>query len=99
MYIPIAFIAATCGYALILRGEYDLTRYFYQLNYYTGSSLLYILEQGNGTSYTKDIWFYFVKLTGNVHMLPYMSALGVYGLVSYVIFDCINRSEREFTIR
>ena len=55
MYIPIAFIAATCGYALILRGEYDLTRYFYQLNYYTGSNLLYILEQGNGTSYTKDI--------------------------------------------
>ena len=31
-------------------------------------------------------------------MLPYMSALGVYGLVSYVIFDCINRSEREFTV-
>lgn len=98
MYIPIAFIAATCGYALILRGEYDLTRYFYQLDYYTGASLSYILEQGNGTSYTKDIWFYFVKLTGNVHMLPYMSALGVYGLVSYVIFDCINRSEREFTV-
>ena len=31
MYIPI-FIAATCGYALILRGEYDLTRYFYQMD-------------------------------------------------------------------
>ena len=88
LYVPLSLVYAMFGYCMVLpSNDIDLGRYFIQIQDMRDSNLLSIIKNDHDMLYTRDVLFYLVGKTGNVHMLPYVVGLIIYAIVFYVIFD------------
>ena len=92
-----AITAASFGYGLTPIGETDLTRYFKMLSNFEGMSFLDILKKDKTHLYTRDLLFYFVYKTGDVHLLPFITGFNIYGICGYILYDQTKRSKHRFT--
>ena len=96
---PLSMIFGIYGYSMFFNGkESDLTRYYESIIQMNGLSLKTILFNDTEFLYTKDILFYFVNLTRNVNILSFIVGFIIYGIVFYVLFDMIKRSNKKFKI-
>lgn len=75
----------------------DLTNYFDQV-LSINVRLLKYLSLDVDYLYIRDILFYFVNKTGNVHILPFIVGFIIYGIVFYVLFDMVDRSNKKFNV-
>ena len=95
--LPLALIFAFYGYSMSFGDkENDLTNYFEAINSLTGMHLKDIFLLDTENLYTRDILFYLVNVTNDVHILPFIVGLIIYSIVFYVLFDMIKRSKRTF---
>lgn len=96
---PLSMIFGIYGYSMFFNGkESDLTRYYESIIQMNGLSLKTILFNDTEFLYTKDILFYFVNLTRDVNILSFIVGFIIYGIVFYVLFDMIKRSNKKFKI-
>lgn len=88
---------ATFGYGMEAKWDNDLTRYYEKIeNIKVYEGLNTILLNDANKLYTQDILFYFVKKSGDLHLLPYIVGLIIYGIAYYVAFDMIEKSKHQF---
>mgnify|MGYP002856506743 CR=1 FL=1 len=100
IFLIFGYIFGVYGYSMSFSSEVenDLTRYFLQIQELHGLSLSKIFALDTDKLYVKDILFYFVEKTGNVHLLPFIVGFIIYSIVFYILFDTIERSKRKFRI-
>ena len=94
---PFGFIFGSLGYSMEFGDKInDLTRYFDIVASLKDFSLNYILTNDRELLYTKDIIFYFVSRTNELHILPFITGFIVYTITFYVLFDIVKKSNRKF---
>lgn len=97
MALPFALLFAAFGYSLETGGECDLTRYYEQVQEMAGRTFSDVIVHDGASLYTKDVLFYFVSRTENLHILPLIVSFSIYLIVFYVFFDVIRKSSYSFT--
>ena len=95
---PLAMIFGMIGYSMTIQKHSgtDLSNYFDLLDSLKFKSLSAIFLSDMEKLYTKDILFYFVNLTENNHILPFIVGITAYSIVFYVLFDRIMNSNEKF---
>lgn len=97
--LPMALFFAYFGFCMVLpSNDIDLGRYYEQILGMQNWNLASIIQLDSEFLYTKDVLFYFVSRTENVHILPFIVGFVIYLIVFYVLFDMILRSKHTFTI-
>ncbi len=88
------------GYVLLPKVDIDLVRYFKILENIsnTNSTLNVILKKNHDFLYSKDILFFIVAKTNDIHILPYIVGSVIYGISFYILFDMLNRFTEEFPL-
>lgn len=90
--IPLALIFAAYGYCITFTHGYeiDLTVYFEQLQDFEIYKSVYPIWIDDDTMlYTRDLLFFIISRTHNVHILPFVVGLCIYGIVFYVFYDIL----------
>lgn len=77
--------------------EFDLVRYFEQIEKLKSKNLFSILLSDKQLLYTCDILFYFIGKTDNLCLLPFIVAFSIYGICSYVLYDYIKRNNLKLS--
>jgi len=88
---PFAMIYGAVAYSVHPTGEIDLVRYFAIIEQMEGQSLAHVLLNNYDLLYVRDILFYLVARTGDVHILPFITTTFVYFVAFYVSFDSFTR--------
>lgn len=96
--IIFAISIASFGYGLVPIAETDLTRYFDMVLSYQNMSFLDVLKKDKSYLYTRDLLFYFVNKTEDVHLLPFIVGINIYSICGYILYDQIKRSKRAISV-
>jgi len=102
LVLPLALLFASFGYCMSFHygADTDLLRYFDELQTYkTYKSWKDVTKVDLQMLYTRDIFFYFISLINDVHILPFIVGFGIYSIVLYVFFDFISRAKQTFSHR
>lgn len=92
-----AMAFAAFGYSMSIPFDTDLTRYFEILNQYKTMSLLESVSQKGEHLLVRDVLFWMISRTGDVHILPFIVGLIIYSITFYIFIDAILNSTRPFS--
>lgn len=92
-----AMAFAAFGYSMSIPFDTDLTRYFEILNQYKSMTFLEITSQKGEFLIVRDMLFWAVSRTNDVHILPFIIGLIIYSITFYICIDAIQKTLRKIS--